>query len=303
MGRKKAVVDPPLPDEVIPEVELGVEPVAPEAKKRSIAFKWVPIDQVVPNAWNINVQDDITFNLLQDEIAEVGLIDPIEVVPTEDDVYVILGGEHRWRAAKNLGHVEVPCILLTDTKWKDVDLQKFVTVRLNVIHGKVDSDKFVVLYNEMAAKYGQDAMQRLMGYADTQQFQKLLGWVKKGLKQSLPKEMAQEVEEATKDVKSVQDLQNIIQELFQKYGDTISQSFMVFTYGKQQHIYVSMDAKMRRSMDRVMECCRFTGQDMNDFLRPLFDDFAKKAAIEIERKKQVDAVHGPTNVASDKPEW
>jgi hypothetical protein len=305
MGRKKAVPIPPPFEHEMPEVELEKEVASsePAEKKRPIDFKWVPIDRLVPNSWNINVQDDITFNLLQDEIAEVGMIDPIEVVPLEDDVYVILGGEHRWRAAKNLGHEEVPCVLLTDTKWKDQDLQKFVTVRLNVIHGKVDSDKFVVLYNDMAAKYGADAMQRLMGYADTQQFQKMLGWVKKGLKQSLPKAMAQEVDEATKDVKSVQDLQNIIQELFQKYGDTLGLSFMVFTYGKQQHIYVSMDAKMRRSMDRVMECCRFTGQDINDFLRPLFDEFAKKAAVEIEKKEQQAASGGVTDVASEKPQW
>lgn len=289
----------------MPETVLGQDPPspAPPSKKRYIEFQWVPIDLVIPNSWNINTQDDITFNLLQDEIADVGLIDPIEVVPTDDGLYVILGGEHRWRAAKNLGHEEVPCILLTDKKWQDVDLRKFVTVRLNVIHGKVDSDKFVTLYNELAAKYGADAMQRLMGYADTQQFQRLLGWVKKGLKQSLPKEMAQDVEDKTKDIKSVNDLQNVIQDLFQKYGDTLSSSYMIFVYGKQQHIYVQMDAKMRRSMDRVIECCRFTGQDLNDFLRPLFDEFTKKAAVEIEKKKQVDAVNGATDVAEKKPEW
>jgi hypothetical protein len=294
MGRKKASVEAQEPE----TAKVSADP-----KKRNIDFKWVPIDQIIPNSWNVNTQDEITFNILQDEIAEVGLIDPIEVVALEEDVYVILGGEHRWRAAKNLGFEEVPCILLTDTKWKDQDLQKFVTVRLNVIHGKVDSDKFVVLYNELAQKYGADSMQRLMGYADTQQFQKMLGWVKKGLKQSLPKEMGQQIEDATKEVKSVADLSKIIQDLFNKYGETVNQSFMVFTYGKQQHVYIAMDAKLRKSMDRVMECCRFTGQDINDFLRPIFDEFTKKAAIDIERKKQEEAVNGSSAVASAKPEW
>jgi hypothetical protein len=64
-----------------------------------------------------------------------------------------------------------------------------------------------------------------------------------------------------------------------------------------------MDAKLRKSMDRVMECCRFTGQDINDFLRPIFDEFTKKAAIDIERKKQEEAVNGSSAVASAKPEW
>jgi hypothetical protein len=294
MGRKKAVAEAQIPE----TAEVSSEP-----KKRNIDFKWVPIDRIIPNSWNVNTQDDLTFNLLQDEIAEVGLIDPLEVVPMEDDVYVILGGEHRWRAAKNLGYEEVPCIILTDTKWADQDLCRFVTVRLNVIHGKVDGDKFVVLYNDLAQKYGADSMQRLMGYTDTQQFQKMLGWVKKGLKQSLPKEMAQQVDEATKEVKSVADLSRIIQEMFNKYGETLSQDFMVFTYGKQSHIYVAMSAQMRRSMDRVMECCRFTGQSINDFLKPVFDECARKAVVEIEGKKQEEAVKGPSDVASAKPEW
>lgn len=284
MAARKKVKEPeptPQADSTAVEVATG------EPKKRQIEFRWLPIDKVVPNTWNINQQDDITFNLLQDEIAAVGLIDPIEVVPTEDDLFVILGGEHRWRAAKNLGHEEIPCVLLADEKWKDEDLQKFVTVRLNVIHGKTDPDKFVSLYNEMAQKYGAESMQRLMGYADSRQFEKMLGWVKKGLAKSLPKEMTKEIEEKTKDIKTVEDLERIIQELFAKYGETVSQSFMVFTYGKQDHIYISMDVKMRKAMNKAMECCRIVGMDMNEFMRPVVEDFVRKAAVEIEQRQKV----------------
>lgn len=271
-----------------------------EQSTRSIDFKWIPIDLIIPNSWNPNAQNDVTFQLLQDEIAEVGLIDPIEVVPVDEGNYLILGGEHRWRAAKNLGFEEVPCVILTHQRWKDDDLKKFVTVRLNVIHGKLDPDKFLALYKEMADKYGEESMQRMMGYADSKQFQRMLGWVKKGLKQSLPKEMAQDVEEAAKEVKSVADLENIIQDLFNKYGETVNNSFMIFTYGKQQHIYVQMDAKMRRAMDRVLECCRQLKVDINEFMRPVLDEASKKAAIDIEKRKQADAVSGSD---VEKSEW
>lgn len=237
-----------------------------ELKKRPIRFEYLNIDLIVPNAWNPNAQDELTFNLLQDEIAEVGLIDPIEVVPLEDGMFRIIGGEHRWRAAKNLGYFEVPCIILTDNKWTEEDLQKFVTVRLNVIHGKLDPEKFLTLYKEMAGKYGEEAMQRMMGYADSKAFQRTLGWVKKGLKESLPKEMAKEVEDATKEVKSVADLEKIIQDLFNKYGETVNQSFMVFTYGKQQHIYIQMSAKLRRAMDKVMTFSNVACKDINEVL-------------------------------------
>lgn len=271
--------------------------------KRPIDFQYLPIDLIVPNPWNPNVQDEITFNLLQDEIAEVGLIDPIEVVPLDDGTYMILGGEHRWRAAKALGHEEIPSILLTDEKWKDEDLRRFITVRLNVIHGKLDPDKFMTLYRGLSSKYGEESMQRMLGYSDSKAFQKMLGWAKKNLKASLPKEMAGEVDAAIKDVKNVADLSNIVQEMFQRYGETMNQSFMIFTHGKQQHLFIALDAKGRRAMDRVLQCCKLLGQDINEFFRPILDECSKRASIEIEKKKQEEAASGSTSVADPKSEW
>lgn len=277
---------------------------APKAKpKRAIDFQYIPIDLIIANIWNPNEQDELTFNLLQDEIAEVGLIDPIEVVPMDDGTYLILGGEHRWRAAKALGYEEVPCVLLTDAKWQNGDLQRFVTVRLNVIHGKLNPEKFMSLYQDLSKKYGDESMQRLLGYADSKQFQKMLGWVKRGLKEGLPKDMADQVDSAIKDVKNVADLGNIIQEMFQKYGETLSQSFMVFSYGKESHVYISLDAKGRRAIGRVMECCKLLNQDINSFFVPVLDEATKKASIEIEKKKQEEAVTGSSSIAPPKTEW
>jgi hypothetical protein len=263
--------------------EVAETPVEQPAPVRHIDFKWLSVDLLVPNAWNVNAQDDATFNLLQDEIAEVGLIDPIEVVPMSDGNFLIIGGEHRWRAAKNLNHEEVPCILLTDAKWQETDLQKFVSMRLNVIHGKIDAEKFAKLYTEMAEKYGADSIQRLMGYTDSRGFQKLVGQVKKGLKEALPKEMQEELEQATKDVKSMKDLENIIQDLFQKYGDTLNQSYMIFTYGKQQHIYIAMGATLRAAMTKLMTYCSITRKDINEVVAPLIQEGVKALNDDLER--------------------
>jgi len=276
----------------------------PTPTKRAIDFQWLPIDKLIPNAWNPNKEDDLTFNLLKDEIAEVGFVDPIQVVALDDGTYLILGGEHRWRAASDLGHEEVPCVLLTDTKFKETDLQKFVTVRWNAIHGKLDPEKFLALYKEMASKYGEEPMQRLLGYSDSKAFQRMLGWVKKGIKESLPKEMAGDVDKAMKETKTMADLGNVIQDLFQKYGETCSQSFLVFDYGKQRHVYIACDAKMRRSLDRFLESCRILGCDINEAMRPVIDEFTKKAAIEVERKMQDEAVGGSsTSSVAGKGEW
>lgn len=275
----------------------------PQVPVRKVDLRYIPVDLLVPNSWNINTMDDITFGRLQDEIAEVGLIVPIEVVPQDDGKFVIIGGEHRWRAACNLHIPEVPCAVLCDSKWADVDLQKMVTVRLNVLHGKVDPDKFVGLYNEMASKYGADAVQHLLAYTDSQKFQKMLGWVKKGLKKSLPKEMAAQIEDATKEVKSVAELSAIIQDLFNKHGETVQQSYMIFVYGKQQHIYVSMDAKLRKNIDKALDYCSVTKTNINEFMAPVVEEMLRKATIELEKRRIQDAVTGDSSVASEKAQW
>ena len=127
-------------------------------------IKSIPIGKIVPNSWNPQSMPEEEFARLCDEIASVGFTAPIQVVPLNDGTYRILGGEHRWRAAQANNYESIPCVLLSTEQWADIDLQKFVTVRMNAIQGKLNPEKFLVLYNEMTAKYGSDAIQGLMGF-------------------------------------------------------------------------------------------------------------------------------------------
>lgn len=244
-------------------------------------LRYLPISELVPNEWNPQEQDDATFNRLVDEIKEVGFVDPCEVVPMNDGSFKIIGGEHRWKAASAAGLDEVPCIILSDKKWQDEDLQKFVTVRLNVLKGKLNPDKFLQLYTEMASKYGKEPLQKMMGYTDSGAFQKLLGGVKAGMKKALPKEMQEEFEKNSSEAKSAEDLGKIINSMFAKYGDTVQHSFMIFTHGKQEHIYVTMDKKMRMSMDKLMAYCKESGEDINSIMAPLTDKWMEEAETKL----------------------
>lgn len=243
-------------------------------------LRYLPVDLIFPNNWNPQDQDEVTFKKLVDEVkpGSTGFIDVVQVVAMADGTYRILGGEHRWMAAKAADLEEIPCIILQGEKWQEEDLQKFVTVRLNTIRGKVDPEKFLKLYNEMVEKYGRDALQGLMGYTDQKQFTKLVEGVKKGMKKSLPKEMSDEFDEQAKEAKSVEDLQKIIQNLFTKYGETVKHSFMIFTHGKQEHIYISMNRDMSRAMKKVLDFCKSTGTDINEFMAPVVASCAREAA-------------------------
>lgn len=255
-------------------------------------LKYIPIEQFAPNPWNPQKMDEATFNRLVDEIKENGCIAPLQAVLHEDGAYRIIGGEHRWRASQQAGLEELPALILTGKRWSDEDLQKFVTVRLNIISGDLDPERFTKLYHEMAEKFGKDAMQSMFAFTDTRAFQKLIGTMKRGIKQSLPKGAQQEFEEKAKEAKTVEDLSAIIQMLFAKYGDTVPKSYMVFTHGKQEHVYVQMNPKTKRSLDKVLNYLRESGEDINDFFAPLLAEAASKAGKELAASEKPEKTKG-----------
>jgi hypothetical protein len=251
------------------------------------------VDVLIPNPDNAQEMDEITFSRLVEEIREVGFTAPITVVDLEDGMFQLLSGEHRWRAAQVVGLDEIPAQVLPLADW-DEDLRAFALVRHNVLQGKVNHEKFLALYNRMAAKYGKDAMPNMFAFTDKQQFKKLIGEVGQSLKKSLPnKQMQKEFEERANEARSVDDLGEIIQTLYQKYGDTVNQSFMVFTFGKQEHIYVAMNAKMRKAMGKVLDYVAVSGEDINDVMRPVVDSCARAATKQWEALKKKQEEEGP----------
>jgi len=65
----------------------------------------VPIDSVHPNQYNPNRQSEYEFQLLLKSMMMDGFTQPILVQKATRE---IVDGEHRWRAAKELGYTEAP---------------------------------------------------------------------------------------------------------------------------------------------------------------------------------------------------
>lgn len=218
------------------------------------------LEDIEPNEWNPNVQDDETFNLLCENIQEIGFVEPLLVVPAGAK-FRIISGEHRFHAARMLGMNSVPCVVATDF---DEDAQKLQTVRMNLIKGALDPEKFTRLYNEMAAKYDAEALKRLMGFTDDAAFQKVYQEVKAGL----PDELAEQLEKAKDDLKTIDDLAVVLNTLFTKYGSTLQYSFMVFTWGGKVHTMVRLHQGLRKKLDGLQAYCSENGVDINEeFLR------------------------------------
>jgi hypothetical protein len=185
-------------------------------------------------------------------------------------------------AAKAAGEDKIPCLILMGEKWQDEDLQKFVTVKLNMLKGKLNPEKFVRLYEEMATKYNAQELQKAFGFTNKGALNKIIKSATKAAKQALPKEMHAELEEKARDAKTVDDIGRIVQEMFAKNGDTVDKSFMVFTYGKQEHVYVAMSNATRKVMDKVLLFCETSGTDLNELLAPVLKERLFEAMQELD---------------------
>jgi ParB/RepB/Spo0J family partition protein len=91
----------------------------------------IPVGKLDPNPWNPNRVPPGMYAKLRAYIEREGFVEPL-VVRRQGDRYQILGGEHRWRIAKELGHENVPCVTV------DLDDRraKILTVNLNELKGQ-----------------------------------------------------------------------------------------------------------------------------------------------------------------------
>lgn len=225
----------------------------------------LPIEKLIPLNDNVNELDEKMFSALTNSIAESGLSrQPILVSPMQDGNYEIISGNHRYESAKLLGWEKVPCIV---EEFKDPLLKKATSVKMNLIHGQPNSAKFTQLYNDIAKQYGDDQTKEMMGIAD----EKLFKQVYLDLKKSLPnKQMQKEFSEKAKDIQSIDTLQNVLNDLLSKYGDTLENSFLIFTYGSKPHVYIELSQKLKLRLNKIIEKITTFELNMTEYMEFLF---------------------------------
>lgn len=217
----------------------------------------VPIDKCKPNEWNPNEQDEATFNRLAEELDQtqggVGYIDLVQVIPMTDGTFTIIGGEHRWRAMRALGHETIDVVLLVSDQWKSRDLQEFTTVRLNALKGTLNPKKFMAMYNRLAQSYSADQLKRLMAFTDEDKWREMTRQTVTALQAAgVSKEAISKFKKDTKEIKKVDDLANILNRLFNEHGNTLDAHYMVFSFGGKEHIKVDIDPKTFKTLKRKL---------------------------------------------------
>lgn len=239
-------------------------------KESSLVVRDISVEALSPNSKNVNEMDAETFERLVIEIREVGFISPVQVVPSvEANKFVILGGEHRWKAAKQLGMTHIPCTILSDAKWSDQDLFDLVTFRLNSLHGKVNPEKFIPMYEKMAAKFGHDALPEIFAVTDKSLWKKMTkGIVKDAQAAGLPPEMTEQLQEAQEKAKDVEQFTKAMNNIFKKHSETVSHGAILFVSGKNENIVIHATDKVFELMKVLTTMCSAKQKNINELLEP-----------------------------------
>jgi len=228
----------------------------------------ISVNEIEVNGWNPNVQDDKTFQSLVDNIQEIGNVEPIMVVlDDKKNKFVIISGEHRFKALVGLGVTEVPCIVKDLNK----DQQKAQTVKMNVLHGKLDPEKFLKLFNGLSDKHGETVARDMMAFHDEKEFRKIV----KSVKKNLTPKMKNEFEKVEKDIKDVKSLTAVVNDLLSNYGSTRDLNFMTFTLGGKDAIWIKASKEVYNYITKMSEYCDESEIDINEILEPILEQWDK----------------------------
>jgi ParB-like chromosome segregation protein Spo0J len=96
-----------------------------------LTIEYVGIGTIHPNDYNPNRQSEHEYELLRRSVEEDGFTQPVLVA---EDRETIVDGEHRWRIMQDLGHEEIPIVVVP----MGIAQAKIATLRHNRARGSED---------------------------------------------------------------------------------------------------------------------------------------------------------------------
>jgi ParB/RepB/Spo0J family partition protein len=124
----------------------------------------VDITLLQPNPWNTNFLSPDNERKLDASMRRFGLFKPIVVreIKSDDETYFeIIGGEHRWEAAKRIGLIEVP---ISNMGLVDDETAKEIMLADNARYGSDDTIALAELLKDMD---GADELSNFLPFSDS----------------------------------------------------------------------------------------------------------------------------------------
>lgn len=143
-------------------------PTKPRAEHIVGEVEFRPVDSVTPNNWNPNRMSEFTFQSLVAGLKEDGWLasDSMLVWGTDENgapQNIIINGEHRWKAAKELGFELAPMVVLNGITARAA---KKLTIKLDNKRGKFDPSALGQLVRELTGDVEDPLLGLSLGFTD-----------------------------------------------------------------------------------------------------------------------------------------
>ena len=135
-------------------------------------LKKIPVNQLRENSYNPNKLTGFKYDALVKQIAqEKEVVQPLLVRfnPLKNsegitelalNAYEILDGEHRWKAAKQVGLTEIPCMVIEAND----NRARAWTLGMNNIRGKPDALLLADVLRQLSESYSTDQLKELCAF-------------------------------------------------------------------------------------------------------------------------------------------
>lgn len=264
--------------------------------------KLVPVALLAEHPNNSNVQSKHVFKELKESIMTGGFDEPLIIVPRNDGQqgYYVVSGNHRFRAGKEVGYDQLPCIVRED--WDSIE-SEIQLVRRNYVRGQIDRAAFTESVNRLSSEQSlaMDVIMERMGFEDADSFAEFYKQEKQREKRTAGAVAASTVQ-ATQQVKMIDDIGIVLSAIFEKYGNTVPNSFMIFPAGGKNHIFVQITPALKKSLDAITTKCVADGLDINTVLGGLLQIAIHQTAFfkvgnKVEDVVRSGSVEGDANVS------
>lgn len=144
-----------------------VMPVEPEGDPDEIDFRLVDIDDLEPNDYNPNDMEAEFFEAIVAQVKEEGMNQPVLVRlnPEKPGKFLIVDGEHRWRASKIAGKKKIGVIVVPF----DETRAKVRTLSMNSLRGQNIPIKLARLLVDLHKEYTPQQVRAMTGIGEDDQ--------------------------------------------------------------------------------------------------------------------------------------
>src|ERR1035437_1496599 len=226
-----------------------------------LPVRMLALDSLEEAAWNVTEDDEKSLALLIANIKQVGFAENLVVMPLEGDRLRIVSGHDKARAARALRLTKVPCAVLPAEFPEEI--QKLLTVRMNVIKKKLSPLKLMRLMNELSSKYSEDIARSMMMFSDQAQLDHML----KTVRQAMPTAAKKELDKKKESIKSTDDLASVVGEIYNRAGTQLSRGFAIFSFGGQHHIYSTMEKPLRAKIMSIVDKSDLENRHVSEILK------------------------------------